>query len=212
MAARAAHFSLNEDLRPFRRAVDHRTMLFVDRFPEGTSRGGSPSRGNFRRSGGFASMGLSFLGRRSMCPQETPDFLDRSGFQLRWLAPRKHRDVGVRAERSGFDGRPQAGERAFHPAALESASGRNAQSLRHAVNELGPHAVKVMKITLDLRHVEIGPLREQLRRPVIATSIEHVIRVFADDGRLSGPARLPPRVRVRAPSVSSRSSRRCSCP
>ena len=48
----------------------------------------------------------------------------------------------------------------------------------HAVNELGIDAVEVVEVTLDLRHVEIGPLREQLRRPVIAASLEHVIRML----------------------------------
>ena len=77
------------------------------------------------------------------------------------------------------------------------------KSARHAVNEIGPHAVEVVQILLDLLHVQIGPPRAATPAPRRrGRESIHDVRVFRPMPDGLDRTRRQRRDRAPAPSAS----------
>src|SRR6266851_65349 len=104
--------------------------------------------------------------------------VDRPLFQLRGLAPREDRDLGGRRQRGDIDRglervcRRVVGQHEDWGATVAD------EIARHAVQEIGPDAIEIVKILLDSFHRHVGPTGAEIRDPNLVPVPVHDIRVL----------------------------------
>src|SRR6266699_6310511 len=94
--------------------------------------------------------------------QEGAHPVDSPGLQFRGVLPGKHRDLGIRAERSYVDG---CLERVRRDVVRQDKHWRLARArkiARHAVYEVWPQAVEVVQVFLGGRHIVVRGTDEKL--------------------------------------------------
>src|SRR5262249_47746593 len=113
--------------------------------------------------------------RRQVPLQEGARPVDGTGLQLRRILPGKHRDLGVRRQRGDVNrnlermGRHVVGQHQHWRLA------RLREVARHAVHEIGPHAVEAVQVFLDRFHRHVAPALAELLGPDVAPGVEHVV-------------------------------------
>src|SRR5436309_15603942 len=121
--------------------------------------------------------------------QEGAHPVDGPGLQFRGVLPGKHRDLGIRAERSYVDGYLERVRRDVVRQDKHWRLARARKIARHAVHAVGPQAVEVVQVFLDGLHRHVGaPLAKLLGPDTLAYSPGSPA-----DARPAGIARPQPR-------------------
>src|ERR1700737_1469392 len=110
--------------------------------------------------------------------EEAAHPVDRPFLQFRRLPPWKNRDLGVRRQRGNID---RGLERVRRRVVGQHEDRRTAvadEIARHAVQEIGPHPVEVVKILLDRFHRHVGPAGAEIGGPILVPVPVHDIRVL----------------------------------
>src|SRR5215470_13730786 len=116
--------------------------------------------------------------RRQVPLQEGARPVDGTGLQLRRILPGKHRDLGVRRQRGDVDRNLERMRRHVVGQHQHWGLARLREVARHAVHEIGPHAVEAVQVFLERFHRHVGPALAELLGPDVAPGVEHVVRLL----------------------------------
>ena len=116
--------------------------------------------------------------RRQVPLQEGARAVDGAGLQLRRILPGKHRDLGARRKRGDVDRNLERMRRHVVGQHQHRRLARLREVARHAVHEIGTHAVQAVQVFLDRFHRDIGPALAELLGPNVAPGVEHVVRLL----------------------------------
>src|SRR6516225_6939675 len=110
--------------------------------------------------------------------QECACAVDGASLQLRRPLPRKHRDLGIGRQRGDVDRDLEWMRRYIVWQHKHRRLAGFREVARHAVHEVGPHAVEAVQIRLNGSHRHIGPAVAKLLGPDVLPGIVHVIRLL----------------------------------